>query len=236
MSQLTQADTLLHCAPIWLLPAHLNELQRAGINRLLVFSSTSVVSKQSSDEPQERQLVDQLAAAESSLQSFCKRHDMALTIFRPSMVYGYGADQNIMRIAAFIRRFGWMILAGGAQGLRQPVHADDLVDAVLAAWNNDRTFGKIYNLAGAEQLTYRAMVERVFHGLGRKPRIISLPLPVYRFALRLAAIMTRFSYTAEMANRMSQNLVYDYQPAAQDFAFCPQPFLREPKRDLFAPE
>jgi len=137
-----------------------------------------------------------------------------------------------MHIARFIKKWGVMLLAGPALGKRQPVHADDLVEVSLAVLNKSATFYKAYNLAGQEVLSYRAMVERIFLGLRKSPRIICLPLAPFRVALRLAAKLGRFSYTPEMADRMNQDLVYDISDAMRDFDYRPQEFLSQPERDL----
>ena len=76
------------------------------------------------------------------------------------------------------------------------------------------------------------MVGRIFDGLGRRKRIISLPLILFRPALVVAAKFTRFSYTPEMADRMMQDLSYDISEAVRDFAYQPSAFLEQPKRDL----
>lgn len=229
---LVGSDTLIHCAPVWLLPAHLEVLHVAGISRLVVFSSTSVISKVSSGDSSEQRLVAQLSDAEAALQRYCEDQSLALTVLRPSMIYGYGRDQNIMQIAGFIRRFGFMPLAAESSGLRQPVHADDLAEAALKVLLSQITIGRAYQLCGAETLSYRQMVERIFIALGKKPRILPIPLALLRFSLRLAARLSGFSYTAEMANRMSQDLNYDYSTAVDDFGFQPQAFLQQPSRDL----
>ncbi len=232
LATLNSVATLIHCAPIWLLPKHLESLRAAGINRLIVFSSTSVISKQESSSESEQVLVTQLGNSERQLSEFCNANNMRLTILRPSMIYGHGRDQNISHIARFIRRFGFAVLAGNADGLRQPVHADDLVSASLSIVDKHNTFSKVYNLAGAEVLSYRNMVERVFAGLKLKPRIITIPLWLLRLALSLASKLTRFAYTPEMADRMSQNLNYDYSDASKDFDYQPQMFLQHPQQDL----
>jgi len=230
--QLVGHDTLIHCAPIWLLPMHLDALHRAGIRRMIVFSSTSVISKKTSANVQEQELVEQLATAEQRLCDYCQTNSISLTILRPSMIYGYALDQNITRIAAFIQRFGFAVLVGQADGLRQPVHADDLVEAVLAIIDRSSCFGKTYNLAGGESLSYTNMVKRIFKALNKNPRIIPLPLVVVRLALKVADVLSPFAYTAEMADRMNQDLVFDYSAATADFNYRPQTFLVNPKRDL----
>ncbi|MBX2849728.1 MAG: NAD-dependent epimerase/dehydratase family protein [Acidiferrobacterales bacterium] len=224
--------TLIHCAPIWLLPRHLSKLASVGIQRMLVFSSTSVVGKRDSLNAKEQHLVEQLANSENTIKNFCLDNKIDLTIFRPSMIYGYCLDQNITRIAHFIKRYKLFFVVAEAKGLRQPIHADDLVKASLAVLENPDSFGQTYNLAGAEVLSYRLMVQRIFNGLKHPPRIIALPLGIYRTALKIAALGGRFSYTAEMADRMNQNLIYDFSKAQKDFGYAPQKFLTNPERDL----
>lgn len=232
LEQLKASKTLIHCAPIWLLPKHLASLNKLGVERMIVFSSTSVISKANSANSAEQALVTQLRRSEQELNEFCSKHAIALTILRPSMIYGYGRDQNVSHIANFIKRFGCFLLVGNASGLRQPVHADDLVNACLNIITNERTFAKTYNLAGAEAFTYRELIELIFAALGRRKRILSIPLFIFRPALILAAKVTRFSYTPEMADRMMQDLDYDYSDARRDFAYQPSRFLENPERDL----
>lgn len=230
--KLANVDTLIHCSPIWLLPSHLHDLLAIGVRRIIAFSSSSLMSKRNSNDTSDGVLVQQLSSAEEALKEFCDTQSIGLTIFRPSMIYGYGIDQNITHVAKFIKRYGFMVLTGKAHGLRQPVHADDLVKATFAVLDNSQTVGKTYVLAGATTLSYRDMVEAIFEGLNKRPKIISIPLVLFRLALKIAALMGRFSYTPEMANRMNQNLNYDISDANKDFSFSPQEFLSEPTRDL----
>lgn len=235
-AQLSVVSSLIHCAPIWLLTEQLAVFTETRLTRLVVFSSTSVLSKQASSDNSEQSLVSKLAHAEEKISQFCRAQGWHLTILRPSMIYGYGKDQNVTHIARFIRRYGVMFLAGKASGKRQPVHADDLVNASLAVLENKSTYGKIYNLAGQEAFSYREMVERIFHGLNKKPKVVSLPVWSFRIGLRLASVFTGFSYTPEMADRMNQDLNYDCSAAINDFAYSPRPFLQNPAKDLGEPE
>lgn len=229
---LSGLHSVVHCAPLWLLPPHLTQLHQSGMRRLVAFSSTSVVSKQQSSNKVEQDLVQRLSEAEAALNEFSETHNLATTLFRPSMVYGYGRDQNVMHLARFINRFKFALVAGGGQGLRQPVHADDLVAAVIFALDNPRTHGKTYNLAGGESLSYRAMLEKIFTGLGQKPRILSLPVGLFRALLKVAAKLGTFDYTPAMASRMQQDLVYEFDAAREDFGYMPRAFLQQPEQDL----
>lgn len=234
--QLQSIESLIHCAPIWLLPAHLEDLRQLGLRRLVAFSSSSVISKEKSSDPLEQQLVSQLADSEQAIRTFCSEHSIEFTILQPSMIYGYGRDQNVMTLANFIRRFGFVPIAGEANGERQPVHADDLAIACLFMLDNKRTYGKTYVLAGGEVLSYRAMLEKIFVGLDKKPRIVRLPAAVMASLLTLVSKFGRSSYSPEMAHRMNQNLSYDYTPATRDFGFMPRVFLQRPEQDLKQPD
>lgn len=224
--------TMVHCAPIWLLPRHLQSLANLGLRRLIVFSSSSVISKKNTQDPAEQELVRLLDTGERETAAQCKRLGIAFTIFRPSMIYGFGLDENVYRIARFIRRWGIAVIAGNADGLRQPVHALDLVDAVFKASDQVSTYGNIYTLAGAQTLSYRNMLVKIFEALNKPARVFSLPVPIYRCVLRLAAVTGRFAYTADMANRMNSDLAYDIKPAITDFDYAPKAFLERAERDF----
>ena len=230
--QLSHITTIIHCAPIWLLPAHLPRLTDTQLKRIIVFSSTSVLSKANSANTQEQRLVARLRTAEQSLMQFCQQQNWHLTILRPSLIYGYGRDQNVYRLASLIRRFGFMLLVGQGTGLRQPVHADDLVTACLTIKSLPVTYNQIYNLVGGETLTYQTMLIKIFQAVQQPVRIIHLPLWAVRSVLWLLTRVTRFNYTPEMANRMNQDLCYDDSKARHDFAYSAQAFLRDAQRDL----
>ena len=221
-------DVLIHCAPLWYLPGFLEILARnQTLKRCIVFSSTSVISKADAGDAQDRELAEKLSMAEAQTKQICGS-SMNLTIFRPSMIYGYAKDKNITVIANFIKKHGFFPLAGQALGLRQPVHVDDLVQATFDIINKPVTFGKTYSLAGAEKLSYKSMVEKIFLALERPVRPIRLPVSIYRLLLKLQGSQ----YSQGTANRMNQNLAYDIQMAINDFEYDPHPFLSSPARDL----
>lgn len=231
-ARLQGCKMIVHCAPLWLLPRHIDAFVQAGISKVIAFSSTSVIAKRLSDDLQEQTLVDKLSESEAALKLLSREHGFALTVFRSAMIYGYGLDQNVSHIARQINKLGFMPIAGSAKGLRQPVHADDLVAAVMIALDRAQTPKEFYTLAGGEELTYRDMIARIFLGLGKKPRFLRLPVFLYRLILILATRITGFAYRPNMANRMNVDLVYDISDAQQDVEFTPQLFLQNSQRDL----
>ena len=212
-------------APIWILPDYFQELQACGARRIVALSSTSIFTKENSADNYEQSVVDSLKQGETAVQKWAEEYGIQWCILRPTLIYGYGEDKNISEIARFIQRFGFFPLFGKANGLRQPVHADDVAKACIAILKTTNKFYGAYNITGAETLSYREMVCRIFVALGRKPRILTIPLFAFRMALVGLRLLPRYRHwSVAMAERMNQNLVFDYSDAARDFAYAPLGF------------
>lgn len=224
-------EAMLHAAPLWLLSEQIEGLADRGVSTLAALSSTSVVTKQESSSDRERATAEALARAECWVLEASGRVGMSATLLRPTLIYGYGRDANVSAVARFIKRYGFFPVAGAASGRRQPVHADDVAGAMVAAIECPAAAGKTYCLTGGETLSYRDMVGRIFDGLGRPRRILALPETAYRALLSLAAAVNR-NVSGAMAGRMNADLVFDAAEARRDLAFRPQRFLERPERDL----
>jgi nucleoside-diphosphate-sugar epimerase len=221
--ELPPIATVFSLSPIWLLPQALPALKARGMTRLVAFSSTSRFTKQDSPEPSERAVAKALAESEAKVEAFCAAHGVAWTLLRPTLIYVEGRDANVSRLAGLIRRFKVLPLSGRGEGLRQPVHADDLAGGAIAAAGAPAARDRAYDLVGGETLTYRTMAERIYEGLGRRPAILSLPPWLFRLLLTLAKPFYPGA-TATMADRMAQNLTFDDADARRDFAWAPRDF------------
>ncbi len=221
---LPAAAKVVSLSPIWLLtPPVLEALHQGGARRIVAFSSTSRFTKAESPVAEERAVAARLAEGEARLQAFCGARGIAWTVLRPTLIYAEGEDGNVSRLAALIRRFGVLPLAGRGMGLRQPVHAQDLAQAALDALAAPGALDRAYDLPGGETLSYRAMAVRIFEGLGRRPRLIYLPPPLWTAALRLAGPLLP-GVTAGMGLRMDADLAFDGAPATRDFGWRPRDF------------
>lgn len=223
LAALGAAARVFSLSPIWLLtPAALQALRQSGMRRLVAFSSTSRFTKTASASPHERAVAAALAEGEARVEAFCRAHGVGFTLLRPTLIYTEGQDGNVSRLAGLIRRFGVLPLPGDGRGRRQPVHADDLAAVAMTAMARPAT-DRAYDTPGGETLSYRTMVERIFEGLGRRPRILPLPLPLVRAGYALARPWLPGS-TPGMIERVSEDLVFDPAPAQRDLDWSPRPF------------
>ena len=212
-----------HLAPVWLLPPVLPALLEAGVTRVVAVSSTSRWTKAASPDPAEREVARRLAEAEAEVARLCGAAGVRWTVLRPTLVYAEGRDRNVSRLAGLARRFGVLPLSGRGEGLRQPVHADDLAAAVCAALASPAAADRAYDLPGGETLTYAQMCRRVFEGLGRRPRLLHAPPWLWRAGLALASPLLPGA-AAAMGTRMSEDLVFDAASAERDLGWRPRPF------------
>lgn len=220
--QAGEDSLVISLIPLWITAGALPRLTAA--RQLIALGSTSVVGKARSHDPHEQNVVRKLAESEDKLKVWGQAHNVPVTILRPTMIYDGRHDENITRIARFAHKFGFFPLCGKAQGLRQPIHADDVAQACVRAMDNPKAANATFNIAGGECLPYRAMVARIFAALNRSPHF----LPVPAFAVKsLAPLVRRAGQggTAEMLLRMNEDLVYPFQDGLDALHYTPRPFL-----------
>jgi nucleoside-diphosphate-sugar epimerase len=216
--------TTLYCtADAILLANALPRLFNPSLRRVVAFSSTSVLTKQDTEVEAERAMIKKLIDAEQRIAAACEQHNVGWTILRPTLIYAEGRDTNITPLSRLIRRFGFMPLVGGAPGLRQPVHAEDLAIGALAAASSRAAINKVYALPGGETLTYREMIGRIFDGMRLPRRTISVPPALWRAGFILAKPLFPGANVA-MGTRMMKDMTFDSTPAVQDFSWHPRAF------------
>ncbi|TXI20497.1 MAG: NAD-dependent epimerase/dehydratase family protein [Nitrosomonas sp.] len=219
-------------APIWILPEYFDLLLAYGIRRIVVISSTSRFTKNSSSDLHEKKIASQLIKGEELVQVWAATHKIECIILRPTLIYGFGRDKNVAEIAKFIRRFGFFPIFGSAHGLRQPIHVEDVASVCIDALTALNLSNCCYNLTGGESLTYCEMIKRIFAALDRSPRLLTIPLWLFRITTKCLNRIPRYRHwNAAMAERMNQNLVFDNSAAKQDLNFSPRSF-RLSEKDL----
>jgi len=212
-------------APSWVLPEYFALLESCGVRKVVALSSTSRFTKDQSADLEEQDVAKRLAEAEYLVQSWAEQRGVEWVILRPTLIYGLGRDKNIAEMVRLIRRFGFFPLLGKAQGLRQPIHAEDVAAACVAALQTPAAKNRAFNISGGETLAYRDVVARVFDALGKPQRWLAVPLWSFRLAVTLIRLFPRYRHwSAAMAERMNRDLVFDHADATRAFGFKPRGF------------
>lgn len=216
-------DYLLSAGPLEL--AHKFLMAGGQFQKTIVFSSSSVETKQESGDPEEKRQIRDMLQLESKLQLAAQSKELELLILRPTLIYGCGMDANISRLANWIGRFGFIPVNGKAQGLRQPVHADDLAELALSAMLNKHELPTVLTLAGGETLTYSDMVSKIFAALKKPDRLVHLPQWLFILLIQTAGYLGMGGgLNAEMVKRQGRNLVFDDRQARELLNYSPRSF------------
>ena len=219
-------DAIFSCGPLDHF-ARWHAMAAIDAPRVVAFGSTSADAKETSPDPAERELAARLREAEAGLFASAASRGAAATVLRPTLVYGAARDRTLSRIAAMAQRLGWFAIPRGATGLRQPVHVDDLAAAALAACDAVAAHGRTYDLPGGEALAWRDMVARTLAAMSPPPRLLEVPMPMFRLALAAARLAGRADgFGAGAMARLREDLVFDATPARTDFGYAPRAFKK----------
>ena len=216
--------------PIWLLGPIMPQF--LGASQLITLSSTSLFGKAGSVDKNEQELVKKISNAEEVVRVNSETFRIPYTILRPTLIYDCVNDQNITFIAKMIRRFGFFMVSGEAQGLRQPIHAQDVAKAIVNSIGNTQSYNKSLNITGGETVTYFTMIRRVAEALGSPIRIFSFPTFFLKNLLRVVRMMGLTTLSPSLFDRMNQDLAYNGEEAVKILGLSPRDFKPEFPKDL----
>lgn len=170
-----QVDAIFSLGPLDLF-SHWYAGTRMPASRVVAFGSTSLETKQDSADDHERDLAGRLREAEARIFAAAKELQAKATVLRPTLVYGAGRDKTLTRVVTLARRMGFFVLPRDANGLRQPVHVDDLADAALAVVDADAVVSAscACNIAGV-QANGATIVDLISQLLARSLRMRKSP-------------------------------------------------------------
>ena len=218
-----QAPTILSLGPLDAFAAWF-ESADSQARRVIALGSTGRRDKQRSGDRAERELADRLVASESRLFAASAARGVALTLLRPSLVYGGGRDRSLSPMVERARRWRVLALPRNAQGLRQPVHVADVAAAVLACLEVPATAGKAYDLPGGETLAFDDMVQRTLQRQAPGTRLLRLPTPLFGLLAQLARLLDSGAPGTGVISRIALDQIADPGPAQRDFRYTPRGF------------
>jgi len=136
------------------------------------------------------------------------------TVIRLPMVLGAGEPAAIALRAHAMRRM--LPLVRGGASREQPIDADDVTAAILAAATRDDEGTASLDLAGPESLTRRELVLRVASLLRRQPRVVPLPLAfAWAFAYLAERMLVNPPLTRPMLEVLEQDDEIDPAPSCR---------------------
>lgn len=187
--------------------------QAASVGRAVYFSTTSLFTTLPASSKSVRQ------EAENQIRS----SSTAWTIIRPTMIYGDPGDRNLIRLIRWVDRWRVVPVFGPGTYQLQPVHADDLAQAIVTILERNSTMGREYNLSGGTALTYNELVGLVGELVGHRPKLIHLPLSASLLAVDLVRRFPKApKFTREQVLRLNEHKAFSHEAASRDFGYAPR--------------
>lgn len=113
------------------------------------------------------------------------------TILRPSMIIGPG-DHVTGMFSGMIKRLPVVPVIGDGNYTLQPVHIDDITTGIIGILDNDRAFGKTYEIGGPEVLAFNEILDLIGRSIGKK-RVRKFHQPVSLMRI-MASVLGRFAW------------------------------------------
>ena len=128
-------------------------------------------------------------------------------ILRPSIVFG-PEDDFFNRFASMARIMPVLPLIGGGHTLFQPVYVCDVAEAVAKAVDGELTAGTVYELGGAQTVSFRECLELILDITHRKRVLAPLPFEVAGFLAKFLQLVPGAPLTTDqVALLKSDNVV-----------------------------
>ena len=155
----------------------------AGVKRLLHMSALGADPTASSAYQRSKGIGEALLREAGSTHSthenwylngpkFVRGQGLAVTIFRPSVIFGPD-DSFLNMFARLLRRLPVLPLAN-ARARFQPVYVEDVARAYVSSLADPATFGQTYDLCGPKAYTLLELVQLVAAISGRRRPIVPL--------------------------------------------------------------
>ena len=204
----------VHIAGIQYTPQVIKAMGRAGVERLVLVSSTSAHSRFAFR-----------SAPRLSNEALLSKSGLRWTVVRPSMIYGSELDHNMHKLLRFLDRSPVFPIFGSGENLWQPVYYEDLARGLYEAFTRPGTEGEIYDLPGKWPLPYAELVRAAASALGKKVRVIRIPAePVRRGLLVAEKLRISLPVKSEQVLRLREDKAYSYEKAKAELDYDPRPF------------
>lgn len=205
--------TIIHLVQLRQIPTLLDSLNKfQQTPRLIIIGTTGVYSQ-----------YNQYSAEYKEAEKVLSQYGGSYCLLRPTMIYGSPKDKNLHKLIKFCHRYQFFPVFGKGNNLLQPVHTEDLAQALLDVWQSPHIQGA-YDLSGETIITFRDLLKLLSKLMGKPVYQLSLP---FSMGITLATLLEktlgrRSPVRREQILRLQEDKAYSYAAATRDFGFTPR--------------
>jgi nucleoside-diphosphate-sugar epimerase len=194
----------------------------SGVKRFVFVSSIGVsgtetlgvaFSEESVHHPQSPYAVSKFEA-EELLKELVKRTSMELVIIRPPLVYAGDAPGNFARLLKLVG-MGLPLPFLASENRRSLVALENLIDFIIVCMEHPAAAGETFLISDGTDVSTADIVRAISTGMGRRPRLIYIPVGLIRWGARLLRRENLYS-------QLFGSLVIDSSKAQRLLGWTPQ--------------
>ncbi|MHA7835328.1 MAG: complex I NDUFA9 subunit family protein [Algiphilus sp.] len=156
------------------------------------------------------------ARGERAVREACRN----AVILRPSVLFG--PNDSFLSTLDAVTRLPLVPLFGRGDTRLQPVHVDDLAEAVVHAMDDPAATSRIFELGGAGTYRYREILGLVMAARGRKRWLVPLPFAVWHLLAAIASVLPNPPLTRDQLLLMREdNVAGPDSPGFADMGIAP---------------
>ncbi len=230
---LKKSSIIISFAPIWITSEFILGIMKFNpnfikyIKKIIVCSSSSVLTKRFAFNKFDKELFSKLRDAEKIIIDLCTSSNIKCMVVKPTLVYGsFGnyKDKNFSKIINLMRWLPFIILPKNS-GLRQPISCRQLANVFFNLINNEKIFDSLKSsslfVGGDRIIDYNKMLFLIKNStkkndLARKCIFIKIPdylfifltfplslfsLKFYESVLRIFANLSNFTPQSEITKK-----------------------------------
>ncbi|MHB9146691.1 MAG: complex I NDUFA9 subunit family protein [Symbiobacteriia bacterium] len=144
------------------------------------------------------------------------------TIFRPSWVYG-PEDKSLNRFVGFARLLPFVPVIGSGRTPVQPLHVDDLAEAVALALKTPAALGQTYDIGGPAALTMDEIIRTMLRVTRRSRALLHAPAWFVKVATAPLTLLPAPPFSPAAVDFVLMDEPVDNGPLQRDLGFTPRP-------------
>jgi NADH dehydrogenase len=156
------------------------------------------------------------------------------TVFRPSVLFGdpRGRMEFATQLLSDIVRsplpaplfFDGLLPINAGSFRMAPVHVRDVASVFVRALEMPQASGRVYNLCGCDELTWREILQRIAGAVGKTKRTLPAPVLPLKLLARLFEGYPFFPVTRDQLGMLLEGNTCEGEDAFREFGVTPVPF------------
>ena len=201
----------------------INAVQSGGFGGRFIYISALGASKTSASE---------YSRTKATAEEIVQRSGLPATIFRPSIVLGPNCA-FLQQMEELVKRppltpfpLPFVPVPGSGENRFQPVWVGDLCAALVSVLSkNNPAVNRIFDLGGADTVSFNELIEAVAKALGIKKPLLHAPMGAMKFAARaMEAVLPRPPITVDQLTNLQTNNTGDISALREILGVSPLPF------------